>query len=148
MSEIAITDTPKLKKDKRGRFIKGNAGGGNPGGRPKSEAWFNQRVDENIEAYWGRLHRIAMNSPSEVRAIEAIVYLVNRRFGKPKTAVQIDSNVTRSYVLRAPPVLSSSELWEQKYGLPEAIDVTPAKVEQTPHEVYQTQLHKEVANGS
>jgi hypothetical protein len=65
------------------------------------------------------------------------VYLVNRRLGKPKTQVQVDNNITRSFVLRAPTVLSSAELWEQKYGLPEAIDVTPAKVEQSPHEVYQ-----------
>jgi hypothetical protein len=127
MSDIVITDTPRLKKDKRGRFVKGNAGGGNPGGRPKSEAWFNQQIDENIEAYFNRLDRIARNSPSEVRAIEAINVLLNRRFGKPKVAVQVDSTVTRHFVLRAPPVLTSAEEWELKYGVP-AIEVKPNPV--------------------
>jgi hypothetical protein len=51
--------------------------------------------------------------------------------------VSVDGQIEhRSFVLRAPTVLSSAELWEQKYGLPEAIDVTPAKAETKPHAVY------------
>jgi hypothetical protein len=138
MSDIAITDTPRLKKDKRGRFVKGNAGGGNPGGRPKSEHWLNQRIDEDLPSYYDRLKHIALNG-HEAHSVQAIQYLANRRFGKPKTQVQVESTIEQRFVIRVPPVMDSAEAFERKYNpeLNDFLDVKPVATDAKPHAAYQ-----------
>jgi hypothetical protein len=99
---------------------------GNPSGRPKSLHWLNQRIDEATPAYFERLDKIARTSRSEDRAMQAINHLWNRRFGKPVTPLAVESSSThRHFVLRAPPVLSSADEWERKYGSDIELQATP-----------------------
>jgi hypothetical protein len=77
-----------IKRDKNGKFAKGNAGGGRKPMPAEIKESLTQLVPKAVE----RLTDIINNSKNEKIVMQAVEVIFNRVYGKPQQQLDIESN--------------------------------------------------------